>query len=143
MKIIDATDAVLGRLASRVAKTLLEGEAVVITNADEAVITGKKESIFARYKKYYDRKDRANPTKGPHYPRSPDRILRRAIRGMISHRSKRGKAALRALKVFVGAPTEYGTKAEKYAEALPVSSFVRVYEVSKQLGWKDRRKVSK
>ena len=39
MKVIDASDCIMGRLASSVAKTLLNGEEVHIVNAENAVIS--------------------------------------------------------------------------------------------------------
>ena len=42
MKIIDASECIMGRLASSVAKTLLKGEEVHIVNAENAVISGSK-----------------------------------------------------------------------------------------------------
>ena len=45
MKIIDGTNAVLGRLASYVAKKVLKGEEVIILNCEHILITGNKKSI--------------------------------------------------------------------------------------------------
>ncbi len=50
MKVIDAKDLILGRLASLVAKELLNGEEIVIVNAEECAITGSKESILQKYR---------------------------------------------------------------------------------------------
>uniref|UniRef100_A0A2R8Z7I9 60S ribosomal protein L13a n=1 Tax=Pan paniscus TaxID=9597 RepID=A0A2R8Z7I9_PANPA len=40
----------------------------------------------------------------------PQRIFRRAVRGMLPHRTKRGQAALDRLKVFDGIPPPYDEK---------------------------------
>ena len=45
MKIIDGNDAILGRLASFVAKNALEGEEIVVLNCEKVVITGNKKRI--------------------------------------------------------------------------------------------------
>ena len=45
MKIIDGKNAVLGRLASFVAKEALKGEEIVIVNCDEIMITGNKKLV--------------------------------------------------------------------------------------------------
>ena len=45
MKIIDGKGAVLGRLASNVAKEALGGEEIAILNCEEIIITGGKVSI--------------------------------------------------------------------------------------------------
>ena len=41
---------------------------------------------------------------GPHYPRYPDRIFRRTVRGMLPHLKSRGKVAFRRLEVHIGVP---------------------------------------
>ncbi|MFH1328337.1 MAG: uL13 family ribosomal protein [Candidatus Bathyarchaeota archaeon] len=40
--IVDATNLIVGRLASSVTKRLLSGEKIVIINAEKAVFSGKK-----------------------------------------------------------------------------------------------------
>ena len=49
MKIIDASECIMGRLASSVAKTLLKAEEVHIVNAENAVISGSKDMVFGEY----------------------------------------------------------------------------------------------
>jgi len=51
-KYIDATDSILGRFASRVAKYLLEGYEVYIFNAEKAVLVGEWNSLI----KYWNHK---------------------------------------------------------------------------------------
>ena len=45
--IIDAKDLIAGRMGAFVAKQLLLGETVDIVNAEKAVISGKKNVVFA------------------------------------------------------------------------------------------------
>ena len=56
--VVDASGIVLGRLASYVSKLILEGEVVVVINAEKAVITGRKESII---EKMHYRNDDSSP----------------------------------------------------------------------------------
>ena len=49
MKIIDASECIMGRLASSVAKTLLKGEEVHIVNAENAVISGSQDIVYGEY----------------------------------------------------------------------------------------------
>jgi large subunit ribosomal protein L13 len=44
--IVDATGLVMGRLASVVATQLLAGNEIKIVNAEKAIITGRRESIY-------------------------------------------------------------------------------------------------
>jgi large subunit ribosomal protein L13 len=135
--IIDAENLILGRMAAFAAKKLLEGEEIIIINAEKAVITGNKEYIFRRYKQRVDRADMANPRKGPHFPRTPEGIVKRAVRGMLPFRKYKGREALKKLRVFRGTPEKY-----KKGEAVPIdnilertSTYVKVGEISKFLGY--------
>ncbi len=104
MIVVDASDQILGRMASIVAKRLLEGETVAVVNCEKAVVTGNPTVTYARYKTKYDLGRVVNPTKGPFFPRTPDRIVSRAIRGMLPFSKPRGKAAFRLLRVYRGVP---------------------------------------
>ena len=97
--VFDATDMVIGRLASHVAKILLNGQKdgtldrVIITNAESAVVSGSKKAVFATYRKKYELN---HARKGPFFPRMPDKILKRTVRGMLPYQKKSsGRAALR------------------------------------------------
>ncbi|HYA10722.1 MAG TPA: uL13 family ribosomal protein, partial [Thermoplasmata archaeon] len=46
---MDASGLVLGRAASRIAQRLLAGEAIVVVNAEQAVVTGSRSSVLATY----------------------------------------------------------------------------------------------
>ena len=136
MKIIDATDHVLGRLSSTIAKMLLQGEEIIVINAEKSVVTGKKEFIF---KNYLEKWQRGSVRKGPHYPRMPDRIFRRTVRGMLPFKSSHGREAYRRLKVYIGVPNNIDPKnAEKIDKAIykKVINKITLGEVSKYLGAK-------
>ncbi|MEK6940934.1 MAG: 50S ribosomal protein L13 [Nanoarchaeota archaeon] len=105
--IIDADRLIVGRLATFVAKQALLGETIDIINSERAVITGNKQSILELYKA---RRSRGDPHYGPYYPRTPERILKRAIRGMLSHKRGRGKIAFSGIKCYKGVPAEFKGK---------------------------------
>ncbi len=105
--IIDATDKILGRMATFVAKKALAGEDVVIINAEKAIMSGSKKGILNKFKA---RRDRGDSIHGPHYPRMPDKIVRRAIRGMIPTSKPSGTIAYKKVKVYIGTPE--GIKAD-------------------------------
>lgn len=135
MKVIDADGVVLGRLSSETAKMLLKGEKVIVINAENAIISGAKNDIFGRYKQRADRADLANPRKGPKFPRRPDMLVKRTIRGMLP-KTSRGRSLLKNLKVFMGEPSEY-KNAEKINIRKPGGKSVRISELSQFLGWKN------
>jgi len=138
MAVVDADGVIMGRLASDVAKRLLEGQEVTIVNAEKAVITGSKKAIMREYK---ERADRGHRYKGPFYPKAPHRILKRAVRGMLPWKKPRGRQAYKRLRVHVGAPGGAG-EAEKPEHALLARSgatrFVRLEDVSHFLGWRPK-----
>ena len=103
MKIYDATNQILGRFATRIAKELLKGENVGIVNCERAVISGDPK---VTEKHYLERRQRGDPIHGPFYPRTPDGIVRRTIRGMLPSYKPRGRDAFRRLRVYVGIPDE-------------------------------------
>ncbi len=106
MKIIDGTGAVLGRLASFVAKDLLKGEEIVIINCEQIIITGNKKRIQENFEK--KRSKVGSGQQGPKVSRLNEKIVKRAIRGMLpNHRKGRGKEALKNVKCYVGLPKEY------------------------------------
>jgi ribosomal protein uL13 len=142
MKIIDATDSIMGRIASYCAKELLMGEKVVIINAEKCIITGSKESVYEKYSHRRERSSVINPLRfGPKYPRRPDGILRRAIRGMLPWRKATGKTAFKNLRVYIGTPSEVGDKGlksvsipEANLKKLKVPKYVTLGDLSKHLG---------
>ena len=106
--IIDGKGLIMGRLASLVSKKLLNGEEIIVLNADKILISGNKEWAYAKYKQRIDRASISNPRKmGPKFPRRPEDIFRRAVRGMLPYRKTTGREAFKRLKVFVGMPMEY------------------------------------
>lgn len=107
--VIDGEGHVAGRLASVIAKRLLRGERIVVVNAEKIVITGKKKRVLNKYlKKISEWRTYYNPERrGPKYPRTPDRIFKRIVRGMLPYKRPKGREALKRLKVYVGVPSEY------------------------------------
>ena len=100
--IINAEDCIAGRLASIVAKELLKGKVIHIVNAEKAIISGDSKHNIKRFK---EKVDRGDPYHGPFYPRIPDQMLKRFVRGMLP-KKPRGRAALKNLKVFLAVPQE-------------------------------------
>ena len=145
--VYDATDKILGRLASQVAKQLMMArkagneQRVIIYNAEHAVVSGPRTKVLADY----DSKYKLNhPRKGPFYPRMPDQILKRTVRGMLPYqKNSSGRGALRDLRVMIGKPANLaGEKlpdghdwgdTEAIERPLPLK-FVRLGEISSSLG---------
>ncbi len=107
--VIDASGHIAGRLATVAAKLALMGKRVIVVNAQDAVVTGDPNMVINWFKKRITEiRTHYNPEKvGPKWPRRPDRVLRRIIRGMLPHKQYKGREALRRVKVYLGVPKEY------------------------------------
>ncbi|MFM1995087.1 MAG: hypothetical protein RLZZ610_604 [Actinomycetota bacterium] len=112
--IIDATDVVLGRLASQAA-TLLRGkhkptfaphmdngDFVIIVNADKVALTGSKLSQKKAYRHSGYPGGLSATTYSELLEKSPEKAVEKAIRGMIPKNSL-GRDQLAKLKVYAGA----------------------------------------
>lgn len=134
--VIDATGLILGRMASTIAKQLLQGETVIVVNAEKAAISGKRLSILKEKKDFLEV---GHFRKGPYHPRRPDQIVKRTIRGMLPRKKPKGQQAIKRLKVFLQLPEELKGKE---TETIPEASvenlkcpYITVGELAKEIGW--------
>lgn len=102
--VIDATGAPVGRIASFAAKQALLGKDVKIVNCNGALVTGSKKTIIEEYRVMRQRG--GSSLKGPFYPKSPERIMKRTIRGMMSYKQGRGRDAFSRVKCYNTTPAE-------------------------------------
>ncbi len=107
---IDAENAILGRLASYVAKNALNGYGVVVVNAEKAIFSGTKEAVLAEVKNKLRTHTLGSPNKGPVHYRRPDNYVRRVVRGMLPWRKTKGREAFKRVKIYIGEPTEFEKK---------------------------------
>lgn len=138
MMVIDGNGAVVGRLAARIAKRLLMGEEIHLVNAEKMVISGKKECIQEKYTARRRVKDKRNPEHSPHWPRIPNMLVRRIIRGMLPYDRRRGREAYKRLRVYNGVPERFGKeKKESYPEVMgkELPKKMTVYNLCKLLGY--------
>jgi large subunit ribosomal protein L13 len=122
--VIDATDVVLGRLASHTAALLRGkhkatfaphmdmGDFVIIVNADKVALTGQK----AAQKKAYRHSGYPGGLKATTYSelleKNPVRAVEKAVRGMLPKTSL-GRAQLRKLKVYTGSEHPHAAQQPK------------------------------
>jgi len=135
--IIDATDLIVGRLATVVAKKALLGEKIDIVNCENAVMTGSRREVLAKFKQ---KRDRGVPLQGPYYPRQADRIVRRVVRGMLPYKQAKGEQAFKNVMCYLGVPAGMEGKPETIESAnvkkVPNMKYLRLSEISKQIGAK-------
>ncbi len=122
--VVDATDQVVGRLASKVAKIIRGkykpsftphvdcGDNVIIINAEKAVFTGKKEpdKQYIRYTGYPGGQRFISPAELRKCNGGVEKILRHAVRGMLP-KGRLGRALLGNLYIYNG--TEHKHQAQK------------------------------
>jgi len=129
----------LGRVASLIAKDLLNGENVVVVNVEKAVISGKPKQIIQHY---LQRLQKGDPKKGPFFPRTPVGIFKRAVRGMLPFHKSRGREAFERLKVFTGVPKELEGKEFLKVKSASIEKlkckYISIGELSVALGAKKR-----
>ena len=115
--VVDATDQVLGRLASKVAKILRGkykpnytphvdcGDNVIIINADKIILTGKKmtDKEYIDYTGYPGGQRFKTPA--DLMEKGADRLVLRVVKGMLP-KNKLGAQLLRNLRVYGGAEHE-------------------------------------
>jgi len=148
--IVDARNHLLGRLASIIAKELLNGQRIVIVRSEEINISG---SLFRNKLKYFAflrKRTNTNPKKGPIHYRAPSRILWRVVRGMIPHKTDRGVAALERLKAYEGVPHPFDKlKRQVVPLALrtlrlkPNRKYCRLGDLASHVGWKHGELIAK
>lgn len=135
MKIIDAQESILGRLASYAAKQALLGEEIVVVNCEKVIITGSKKNIQAEL--HEERHRHGHSQKGPKPSKLGERMVKRTIRGMLpNHRFGRGRDAWKRIKCYTGIPKEFEGKKMEKVKSDKKSKFIRIEEVSKPVGGK-------
>jgi large subunit ribosomal protein L13 len=137
---IDCRGYVLGRLSTKVAKLLLQGNKVNLFNAEELVISGHLKSIYGKYKHHIELQDKANPEHSPYWSRRPDFFVKRIVRGMLPYKKATGKAAYSRLKVYIGVPENFKdvkySEIEAKKEESVFETCISIKELSGKLGYK-------
>ena len=122
--VIDATNEVLGRLASQVAKILRGknkpgytphvdcGDYVIVINADKVKLTGAKmtDKVYVRHTGYPGGQRFATPA--DYLAKKPEFVIEHAVKGMLP-RTRLGAAILKNLKVSAGAEHPHAAQCPK------------------------------
>jgi large subunit ribosomal protein L13Ae len=140
--VIDGRGHLVGRLASKVAKEILRGQRVVVVRCEQLQMSG---SLFRNniiFHEFLQKANNTNPRRNFKHFRSPSRMFWRSLRGMLPHKSPRGKAALDRLRVFEGIPYPYDQKKRMVVpEALKVlrmkshRDFCSLGDLASGVGW--------
>lgn len=144
--VCDATDQILGRFCSQVAKRALLGERIVVINAKDAIVSGNKRDIHDNFLARLNISTATNPTRGPFWPRRPDVLMRGVIKKMLPRKKRRGKEALRRVHVYIaGIPERYENRYQKLIPAeIPnagktrlsyYNKFITLENLCVRIGW--------
>ncbi len=122
--VIDATDEVLGRLASQVAKILRGknkpsftpnadcGDYVIVINAEKVKLTGKKmtDKVYIRHTGYPGGQRFTTPAE--YLVKKPTFLVEKAVKGMLP-KTRLGEKLLSNLKVYVGPEHPHAAQSPK------------------------------
>ncbi|KNC50189.1 60S ribosomal protein L13a [Thecamonas trahens ATCC 50062] len=141
--VVDGRGHLLGRLASVIAKQLLNGQKVVVVRCEEIEVTGVFVRNKCKFLRYLRKRMNTNPKRGHVHFRAPSKMLYRVVRGMLPHKLPRGAAALGRFKVFDGVPPPYDRmKTMVVPEALRVTRLTPgrkttvLKRLASEVGWK-------
>ncbi len=137
--LVNAEGLIVGRMCSKIAKLLLNGQEVVILNSEKAVFSGKRKSKVAEAHLFLEV---GAPERGPFHYRRPDRFLRKTVRGMVPFKQPKGKNAYKRLKAYMGVPLEFkGKEMITFTEASSANlkgPHFTLGELESEIGWRNR-----
>jgi len=140
--VIDGRGHLVGRLASKVAHEILRGQRVVVVRCEQLVLSGSLFRNHLNWKEFMNKANNTNPRRNFKHFRSPSRMFWRSLRGMLPHKTPKGKAALQRLKVFEGIPFPYDVKkrmvvpeALKVLRIKPGRNTCQLGELAGMAGW--------
>ncbi|MCP0914567.1 MULTISPECIES: 50S ribosomal protein L13 [Legionella] len=125
--VVDASEQVLGRLATEIARRLRgkhkaeytphvdTGDYIIVTNAEKVMVTGRK----FKEKMYYHHSGFPGGIKSVSFDKlqetNPERIIERAVKGMLP-KNPLGREMYRKLKIYVGAEHPHAAQQPKKLE---------------------------
>ena len=140
--IVDAKGHLAGRLASYIAKELLNGQRVSIVRCEKTLISGSKYRNKLKVMDFRNKRMSTNPKKGPIHQRAPSQMLERKIRGMVPHKTPIGAAAMKRLTCYDGCPLSLNNKkkmvvrdALKCIRLKPRARYCCLGDVATVCGW--------
>lgn len=141
--IVNAQGHVAGKLATFVAKNILEGQKVIVINTEYLVLTGPIDRSVGKFTRYLNKRRLTKPENGQKHHRSPSMFFRRIVRRMVPKRIVRGQKALTLLKTYESCPDELISsqwlvcpRALLKNTADPIRKFFFIKDLLVKFGWK-------
>lgn len=137
--VVDSTDHIAGRLASHVAKMLLNGDRVTLVNCEKIMMSGSRSSIIREYREFLKISSILHPKHGPFHPRRPDTMMDRMVRGMLPRKKSSGRAAHKRLRTYIGVPRGIKPlkkiRIEKAQIRRAASGYTTMADLGRTVGW--------
>ncbi len=138
--VVDATDHIAGRLASNVAKLLIQGNRVSIVNCEKIMMSGTRSNQIKEYREFLEINSVINYKHGPVHQRRPDTVMAKMIRQMLPFdRKPSGKEAHQRLRTYIGSPKQIKSlekiKFEKAMIRKTPSNYTALGELCRVIGW--------
>ena len=138
--VVDTTNHIAGRLASHVAKLLIQGNRVTLVNCEKIMYSGTRDNLIAEYRAFLEINSIINYKHGPVHYRRPDTIISKMIRGMLPYEGKpSGVAAFKRLRAYVGSPKELKSlekiQFEKALIRKAASNYTTMGALCRVIGW--------
>jgi len=146
-KVLDASDLIMGRMCSQIAKMALLGEHIVITNTKDVVVSGRRNQILEKYVHLRHIRNLSNPRRGPFHFSRPDTFIRQKFKAMLP-KNKRGAEALTRIHCYISSipnAKEDTYKDGKTSVVRNASSerlrhrFITVGDICDHMGWTRKR----
>jgi len=136
MAVVDGKGMIFGRMASRIAKAVLEGQEVQLINAEQIVISGDPKVITGKFLLRRRAKHKGTPEHSPKWPKVPHMLVKRMIRGMLPWKAARGRAAYKRLMVYTGNPKGLSPGAD-FGAAVPKKGarYIRILDLCRMIGY--------
>ena len=138
--VVDATDHIAGRLASNVAKLLMQGNRVSVVNCEKIMMSGTRSNQIKEYREFLEINSVINYKHGPIHYRRPDTLMAKMIRQMLPYdRKPSGKEAHQRLRTYIGSPKEIKSlekiQFEKEKIRKSPSNYTILGELCRVIGW--------
>lgn len=138
--VVDATNHIAGRLASNVAKLLMQGNRVSVVNCEKIMMSGTRSNQIKEQREFLEINSIINYKHGPVHYRRPDTLMAKMIRQMLPFdRKPSGKEAHQRLRTYIGSPKEIKSleriQFEKALIRKTASNYTALGELCRIIGW--------
>ncbi len=138
VKIIDGDGLIVGRVATYAAHSALMGEEIHIFNAEKMVMSGNRKYLVQKYIDRRSVKDMADPEHSPKWPKRPDLLVKRIVRGMLPYDKQKGRDAYKRIRAYIGTEDVKGEKV-KFNDSFKkdkLERFITILELCESLAYK-------